>query len=424
MTTPSDYPKLDVIAVGAHPDDVEIACGGTLARLVEQGYQVGIIDLTDGEPTPGSPGPEVRLAEAKAAAEVLGVQHRVTLDMPNRKLFDSYETRVKLAIEFRKYRPRLVIGFGEKTPMASPDHWQAMQITDAAVFYSKLTKWDADFDGLPPHTIEAQLYFTLAFYSGQPMPGPGHLVCRHQPDATEKARLGPLLQNTVPAREAGYFCESRSDRPPNGPNRRLPSRRNARQPTHPGDERPHGDRVCRRIKQPLAESQRQQRKKNILYKTLRSLRLCERHFLRSAELLRQTIADFTKQDDIFCWLFRCGFFFFLHRVHHLNGRENRGCNNEKINGCVNESTVVDRNFFDFGDRRITFSASFDTFLDDILHRRKIHAACQLTNSRHDNVFDQRADNLAERATDDHTDRHIDDVAFECEVFELLDHSHF
>jgi LmbE family N-acetylglucosaminyl deacetylase len=61
------FPQLDVIAVGAHPDDVEIACGGTLARLVEQGYQVGIVDLTDGEPTPRSPGPEFRRAEAKKA---------------------------------------------------------------------------------------------------------------------------------------------------------------------------------------------------------------------------------------------------------------------------------------------------------------------------------------------------------------------
>mgnify|MGYP002624583417 CR=1 FL=1 len=72
----TDYPHLDVIAVGAHPDDVEIACGGTLARLVKQGYQVGIIDLTDGEPTPKSPGPEVRLEEARKAAEVLGAQVR------------------------------------------------------------------------------------------------------------------------------------------------------------------------------------------------------------------------------------------------------------------------------------------------------------------------------------------------------------
>ena len=159
----ASHPQLDVIAVGAHPDDVEIACGGTLAKLVQQGYSVGIIDLTDGEPTPRSPGPDVRLAEAKQAAETLGVQLRVTLDLPNRRLFDSFEARVQLATEFRKYRPKIVIGFGDKTPMASPDHWQAMQITDAAVLYSRLTKWDKQFSGVPPHTITAQLYFRLAF---------------------------------------------------------------------------------------------------------------------------------------------------------------------------------------------------------------------------------------------------------------------
>jgi len=158
-----DYPQLDVIAVGAHPDDVEIACGGTLAKLVKQGYQVGIIDLTDGEPTPGSPGPEVRLAEAQAAAAALGVPVRVTLELPNRRLFDTFEARVLLAKEFRQYRPKIVIGFGDKTPMASPDHWQAMQITDAAVFYSRLTKWDEHFGGLPVHAIQSQLYFRLAF---------------------------------------------------------------------------------------------------------------------------------------------------------------------------------------------------------------------------------------------------------------------
>ncbi|MCR9119104.1 MAG: PIG-L family deacetylase, partial [bacterium] len=145
----SDFEPLDVIAVGAHPDDVEIACGGTLADLSEKGYRVGIIDLTDGEPTPLSPGPEARLEEARCAAEVLGVHKRITLDLPNRRLFDSFEARVMLAKEFRKYRPKMVIGFGAKTPMASPDHWQAMQITDAAIFYSRLTKWEETFDDLP-----------------------------------------------------------------------------------------------------------------------------------------------------------------------------------------------------------------------------------------------------------------------------------
>ena len=125
---------LDVIAVGAHPDDVEIACGGTLAKLARQGYRVGIVDLTDGEPTPGSPGPEARLAEAAEAAKMLGATIRETLTLPNRRLFDSFESRVALATLFRKYRPSVVLGILDKTPLASPDHWQAMQITDAAVF--------------------------------------------------------------------------------------------------------------------------------------------------------------------------------------------------------------------------------------------------------------------------------------------------
>lgn len=171
-----EYPQLDVIAVGAHPDDVEIACGGTLARLVQQGYKVGIVDLTDGEPTPLSPGPDIRLAEAQRAAEALGVPVRITMELPNRRLFDSFESRVALAKEFRKYRPSLVIGFGDKTPMASPDHWQAMQITDAAVFYSRLTKWDDHFEGLPVHTISAQLYYSLSFGSLVLPPSAGHFV--------------------------------------------------------------------------------------------------------------------------------------------------------------------------------------------------------------------------------------------------------
>ena len=163
MTERAEEQRLDVIAVGAHPDDVEIACGGTLAQLARQGYRVGIIDLTDGEPTPRCPSPEVRLEEARRAAAALGVHQRVTLNLPNRRLFDCFEARVALATEFRRFRPRVVIGFGDKTPLASPDHWQAMQITDAAVFYSRLSKWDEYFPGLPVHHIDTQLYFRLAF---------------------------------------------------------------------------------------------------------------------------------------------------------------------------------------------------------------------------------------------------------------------
>jgi N-acetylglucosamine malate deacetylase 1 len=206
----SQYPQLDVIAVGAHPDDVEIACGGTLALLAKQGYKVGIIDLTDGEPTPKSPGPEARLAEAKAAADTLGAGVRVTLDLPNRRLFDSFESRVALAKEFRKYRPRLVIGFGDKTPLASPDHWQAVQITDAAVFYSRLTKWESYFDGLPTHTIPAQMYYTLAFGSLGIPAGAGHIVV----DITEtlEAKLAAVAcyKTQFPPEKAHVFDRIRA----------------------------------------------------------------------------------------------------------------------------------------------------------------------------------------------------------------------
>lgn len=167
---------LDVIAVGAHPDDVEIGCGGTLARMVQQGCRVGIVDLTDGEPTPLSPGPEVRLQEAQEAAKALGVQFRVTLDLPNRRLFDNFESRVALAKVFRRWRPRLVLGIADKTPMASPDHWQAMQITDAAVFYSRLSKWDEHFEGLAVHRIQRQVWYPLGLQTLHHPPGGGAFV--------------------------------------------------------------------------------------------------------------------------------------------------------------------------------------------------------------------------------------------------------
>jgi LmbE family N-acetylglucosaminyl deacetylase len=171
---PDDH--LDVITVGAHPDDLEIICGGTIARLVRQGHRVGMIDLTDGEPTPLSSGPEERLAEAQAAAKILGATVRVTLDLPNRRLFDCFEARLALAKQFRKYRPRLVIGMGGRTPMASPDHYQASLIIEAAVFYSRLTKWDQHFDGLPPHTIKRFLCPLLAFGNFAPTDANGLVV--------------------------------------------------------------------------------------------------------------------------------------------------------------------------------------------------------------------------------------------------------
>jgi N-acetylglucosamine malate deacetylase 1 len=196
---------LDVIAVGAHPDDVEIACGGTLALLSRQGYAVGIVDLTDGEPTPLSPGPETRLQEAQRAAEVLGARRRYTLELPNRRLFDTFDARVQLAQIFRRHRPKVVIGFGDKTPMASPDHWQAMQITDAAVFYSRLTKWEEHFPHSPPHTIPCQLYFRLAFEPQQLAGFASHFTVDISDTLDAKMEAIRCYETQFPAAKAHVF---------------------------------------------------------------------------------------------------------------------------------------------------------------------------------------------------------------------------
>ena len=103
---------------------------------------------------------------------MLGVVHRETLPFTNRRLFDDFEVRVALAKVFRRWRPRLVLGLADKTPLASPDHSQAVAITEAAVFYSRLTKWDDTFAGLPVHTVPNLLTYFL--FAGLPQVPHGH----------------------------------------------------------------------------------------------------------------------------------------------------------------------------------------------------------------------------------------------------------
>ncbi|WP_455143599.1 PIG-L family deacetylase [Candidatus Hodarchaeum mangrovi] len=170
---------IEVVAVGAHPDDVELGIGGTLAKLVkEHGIRTGIIDLTNAEPTPlnekyRSPDDfdpdyaEVRLNEAKEAAKILGVK-RITLNLPNRRLFDNFENRCVLACIFRSWRPKVVIQMFGKTLMASPDHYEAQLITEAAIFYSRLTKWEKYMNYLPVHRITSLLYFPVRFIGLHP----------------------------------------------------------------------------------------------------------------------------------------------------------------------------------------------------------------------------------------------------------------
>ncbi len=166
MNDPRLPERLDVVAVAPHPDDLEILCGGTLARMVKQGYKVGIFDLTSGEPTPrGSL--ETRQREAEEARQALGVPLRVNIELPNRVLMDGPENRFKLATAFRKYRPGIVIVAAGRTPAASPDHYQGHLIGEAARFYSQLTKWDERFDGTTPYRVPHLVYVPYPFDAEQ-----------------------------------------------------------------------------------------------------------------------------------------------------------------------------------------------------------------------------------------------------------------
>ena len=149
--------QLDIVFTAPHPDDLEITMGGTIAKMVNLGYRVGMIHMTDGEPTPRGT-PQTRTQEMRAAADILGVQVCEMLDLPNRVLMDGPEARYVLATALRRYRPKILVGMAGRTPSASPDHYQAQLLTEASRFYSQLTKWDERFDGTEPFRIDHLVY--------------------------------------------------------------------------------------------------------------------------------------------------------------------------------------------------------------------------------------------------------------------------
>lgn len=150
---------VDILAVGAHPDDIEIAIGGTLIKLKKLGYSIAMCHSSNGEPTPHGT-PERRIAEAHAAAEKLGAQLEI-LDIPNRYFTDTIENRVKIANVIRKHRPRMLLG---PYPGGDhPDHRMVSHLTDAARFTAKLTKYDHQGEPweLEPWWAPRQLYYFL-----------------------------------------------------------------------------------------------------------------------------------------------------------------------------------------------------------------------------------------------------------------------
>ncbi len=159
--------NLDIIFTSPHPDDLEIGMGGTIAKCVLQGYRVGMVHMTNGEPTPRGDA-KTRAQEAEKAAEVLGVDVCVTLDMPNRLLMDCPENRFKLATVLRRYKPQILVGMAGRTVGASPDHFQSQLIAEASRFYAQLTKWDDRFDGTHPHKIDHLLYRVVPWSAETP----------------------------------------------------------------------------------------------------------------------------------------------------------------------------------------------------------------------------------------------------------------
>jgi len=136
-----------VLAVGAHPDDVELGCGGLLLSMRGRGYRFAIIDLTGGER--GSRGtPEQRRKEAKAAAELMGATARECLGLPDTQLEPTPGAVRLMAASLRRWRPRLVVSMhaGDE----HPDHAACATIVRRAVFMAALHK--ADVDG-EPHRV-------------------------------------------------------------------------------------------------------------------------------------------------------------------------------------------------------------------------------------------------------------------------------
>jgi bacillithiol biosynthesis deacetylase BshB1 len=130
---------LDVLAIAAHRDDVELTCGGTLVKQARRGHRTGIIDLTQGEMgTRGSA--DLRAREAAAAAEILGVVERRNLGLPDAAIENTPETRRRLAVLLRELRPRVVIAPAPRG--RHPDHRVAAQLIRDASFLAGLAKLD------------------------------------------------------------------------------------------------------------------------------------------------------------------------------------------------------------------------------------------------------------------------------------------
>ncbi len=152
MAAPEQY---DILAIAAHRDDVEQTCGGTLLKMAERGYRSAILDLTQGEM--GTRGTvEDRAREADEAARILKVSWRQALDIPDGRVENTYDNRLKVGRVIRQLRPRvLILPYWQAR---HPDHATASVLGYEAAFLSGLAKLDL---GSPPHRPFKIIYASL-----------------------------------------------------------------------------------------------------------------------------------------------------------------------------------------------------------------------------------------------------------------------
>jgi bacillithiol biosynthesis deacetylase BshB1 len=144
---------VDVLAFGAHPDDVELGCGGTLVKLGEMGYKTGVIALTRGElGTRGSK--QIREREFTEAAGILGLTGYKVLDIPDGDIVVNMENKLKVVREIRAFRPRVV--FAQYWKDRHPDHAHASNLVREAAFFAGLKKIDT---GQAPHRPDRVVYY-------------------------------------------------------------------------------------------------------------------------------------------------------------------------------------------------------------------------------------------------------------------------
>jgi bacillithiol biosynthesis deacetylase BshB1 len=151
--------QVDVLAIAAHRDDVEQTCGGTLLRMAARGLRTGILDLTQGESGTRGSAAE-RAAEAAAAAQILGVNHRQALDLPDGAVANTLENRLKIARVVRELRPRVVIlPYWEAR---HPDHATCATLGYEACFLAGLSRLEGlHIETLAPHRPFKILYASL-----------------------------------------------------------------------------------------------------------------------------------------------------------------------------------------------------------------------------------------------------------------------